>query len=147
MRRLNRALALLAVATVVIAGAVWLVGDGFGLAGEVEVRYVQGPPGPPGPAGPQGERGATGATGAQGATGAAGQDIVVEKEVPVVVVKEVVVEKVVVKREVRVSAHHSSRCTGGRAAEDMRRYASNDGVTWPPMAPIYYSPTTRESGR
>ena len=133
MGRFNRALALLAVATVVvtIAGAVWLVGDGFGLAGEVEVRYVQGPLGPPGPAGPQGERGATGATGGQGATGAAGQDIVVEKEVPVVVVKEVVVEKViVVEVPVTVHRHVSTRCTGGPAAWIMERYASNDGVRW-----------------
>ncbi len=80
---------------VVIAGAVWLAGGGFGMGGEVEVRYVEGPAGPAGPAGTQGERGATGATGAKGATGAAGQTIVVEKEVPVVVEKTVVQEKVV----------------------------------------------------
>ena len=133
MGRFNRALAPLVVATVVIAtaGAVWLTTGGFGLGGEVEVRYVQGPTGPPGPAGPQGERGATGATGAQGATGAAGQDIVIEKEVPVVVVKEVVKNVVVVKEvKVTVSSHFSTPCTGGPAAQDMRWYASNDGVRW-----------------
>ena len=72
--------------------------------GEVEIRYVQGPAGPAGPAGAQGERGATGAAGAQGQAGAAGQTIVVEKEKPVVVekevVKEVVVEKPVVVEKV-----------------------------------------------
>ncbi len=75
--------------------------------GEIEIRYVQGPAGPAGPAGAQGERGATGAAGAKGAAGAAGQTIVVEKEKPVVVekevVKEVVVEKpVVITKEVVV---------------------------------------------
>ena len=69
--------------------------------GEVEIRYVQGPAGPAGPAGPQGERGAAGAAGAKGAAGAAGQTIVVEKEKPVVVEKEVVKE-VVVERPVVV---------------------------------------------
>ena len=69
--------------------------------GEVEIRYVQGPAGPAGPAGAQGERGATGAAGAQGQAGAAGQTIVVEKEKPVVVEKEVVKE-VVVERPVVV---------------------------------------------
>ncbi len=72
--------------------------------GEVEIRYVQGPAGPAGPAGAQGERGAAGAAGAKGAAGAAGQTIVVEKEKPVVVekevVKEVVVEKPVVVEKV-----------------------------------------------
>ncbi len=83
------------VVVIAITAAVWLAGGGLGLGGEVEVRYVQGPPGPAGPAGPQGERGATGAQGAKGAAGAAGQTIVVEKEVPVVVEKTVVQEKVV----------------------------------------------------
>ena len=69
--------------------------------GEVEIRYVQGPAGPAGPAGAQGERGAAGAAGAKGAAGAAGQTIVVEKEKPVVVEKEVVKE-VVVERPVVV---------------------------------------------
>ena len=72
--------------------------------GEIEIRYVQGPAGPAGPAGAQGERGAAGAAGAKGAAGAAGQTIVVEKEKPVVVekevVKEVVVEKPVVVEKV-----------------------------------------------
>ncbi len=83
------------VVVIAIAGAVWLAGGGFGPGGVVEVRYVEGPPGPAGPAGAQGARGAAGAAGAQGAAGASGQDIVVEKEVPVVIEKEVVVEKVV----------------------------------------------------
>ena len=83
------------VVVVAIASTVWLAGGGFGLGGEVEVRYVQGPPGPAGPAGPQGERGAQGATGAQGASGAAGKTIVIDKEVPVVIEKVVTVEKIV----------------------------------------------------
>ena len=83
------------VVVIAITSAVWLAGGGFGLGGQVEVRYVEGPPGPAGPAGAQGERGAQGAAGAKGAAGASGQDIVVEKEVPVVIEKEVVVEKVV----------------------------------------------------
>ena len=92
------------VVVVAIAGAVWLAGGGFGPGGVVEVRYVEGPPGPAGPAGAQGARGAQGAAGAKGAAGAAGQTIVVDKEVPVViekeVVKEVVVEKPVVVERV-----------------------------------------------
>ena len=75
--------------------AVLLCGIVAGLVvacGEVEVRYVQGPPGPAGPAGPQGERGAAGAAGAKGASGAAGQTIVIEKEKPVIVEKVVTVE-------------------------------------------------------
>ena len=100
MRRFSGALTLATTAATVvviaIAGAVWLAGGGYGLGGEVEVRYVQGPPGPAGPAGAQGARGAQGAAGAKGAAGATGQTIVVEKEKPVVVEKTVVQEKVVV---------------------------------------------------
>ncbi len=81
--------------------AVTLGGVLAAACGEVEVRYVQGPAGPAGPAGPQGARGAAGAAGAKGAAGAAGQTIVVEKEKPVVVEKEVVKE-VVVERPVVV---------------------------------------------
>ena len=65
--------------------------------GEVEIRYVQGPAGPAGPAGSQGASGAVGAAGSKGASGAAGQTIVVEKEKPVVVTKEVVKEVIVEK--------------------------------------------------
>ena len=65
--------------------------------GEVEIRYVQGPAGPAGPAGAQGSAGSAGSAGAKGASGAAGQTIVVEKEKPVIVEKEVVREVVVEK--------------------------------------------------
>ena len=65
--------------------------------GEVEIRYVQGPAGPAGPAGVQGSAGSAGSAGAKGASGAAGQTIVVEKEKPVIVEKEVVREVVVEK--------------------------------------------------
>ena len=91
--------------------------------GEVEIRYVQGPPGPAGPAGAQGERGAAGAAGAKGAAGAAGQTIVVEKEKPVVVekevVKEVVVEKPVVVHE---GGHRREAGPNGRPEEHHVRY-------------------------
>ena len=78
-------------------GAAALGGLLAAACGEIEVRYVQGPPGPAGAAGTQGERGATGATGTTGSAGAAGQTqtIVQEKVVTVEVEKPVVVEKVV----------------------------------------------------
>ena len=94
--------------------AVLLCGIVAGLVvacGEVEVRYVQGPPGPAGPAGPQGERGAAGAAGAKGASGAAGQTIVIEKEKPVIVEK-------VVERAVTVSAP----AVPGSGSPDRREY-------------------------
>ena len=80
--------------------------------GEVEVRYVQGPPGPAGQAGAQGERGATGSAGVKGAAGAAGQSqtVVQEKVVTVEVEKPVIVEKVVEKRvEVEVPAQAAAQ--------------------------------------
>ena len=81
-----------------LGGAAAALGSVLAAAcGEIEIRYVQGPAGPAGPAGPQGERGATGQAGAQGQVGTAGQTIVVEKEKPVVVEKEVVKEVVVEK--------------------------------------------------
>ena len=66
--------------------------------GEVEIRYVQGPAGPGGRRWRAGFcRVPAGAAGAKGASGAAGQTIVVEKEKPVIVEKEVVREVVVEK--------------------------------------------------
>ena len=99
--------------------------------GEVEIRYVQGPAGPAGPAGPQGERGAAGAAGAKGASGAAGQTIVVEKEKPVVVEKEVVKE-VVVERPVVVEKGRGEgrRPHGWSEAHTLRHRLGAGRATW-----------------
>ena len=106
--------------------AVLLCGIVAGLVvacGEVEVRYVQGPPGPAGPAGPQGERGAAGAAGAKGASGAAGQTIVIEKEKPVVVEKVVTVEKpVIVEKVVERAVTVSAPAVPGSGSPDRREY-------------------------